>query len=199
VSWRRLPPPEGGAAAEAVSLVLLRAHLRVDPEFAEEDALHGTFLGAAIEHAETVCRRGLLPGTYDVVLDGFPSGVIELPHPPGAALEVERVTYVGAGGELQELDAAAYELIEEFDPAALLPAAGCAWPAHRVRPGAVRVRFRAEYSAERPLPRSVATALLLLVGHWSANREAVVTGTIVSTVPMGVDMLLWPHRLLRFA
>lgn len=40
----------------------------------------------------------------------------------------------------------------------------------------------------------VEQAVLLLVGHWYANREAVVIGTISSAVPMAVDTLLWPRK-----
>lgn len=37
-------------------------------------------------------------------------------------------------------------------------------------------------------------AILLLVGHWYANREAVVIGTISSAVPLAVERLLWYRK-----
>jgi len=37
-------------------------------------------------------------------------------------------------------------------------------------------------------------AVVLLVAHWYATREAVVTGTIASTVPLGVERLLWYRK-----
>lgn len=40
----------------------------------------------------------------------------------------------------------------------------------------------------------VEQAVLLLVGHWYANREAVVIGTISSAVPLAVDRLLWYRK-----
>jgi uncharacterized phiE125 gp8 family phage protein len=40
------------------------------------------------------------------------------------------------------------------------------------------------------LPESLKVAVLLMVGHWYANREAVVTGTIAAALPMTVDALL---------
>ncbi|RYE43614.1 MAG: phage gp6-like head-tail connector protein [Hyphomicrobiales bacterium] len=40
-------------------------------------------------------------------------------------------------------------------------------------------------------------AALLLVGHYYANREAVVTGTIATALPFSVSALLDPHRWLR--
>lgn len=36
-------------------------------------------------------------------------------------------------------------------------------------------------------------AILLLVGHWYTNREAVVTGTIVTTVPLAYESLISPY------
>ncbi|WP_339492389.1 head-tail connector protein [Pseudomonas rhizophila] len=43
-------------------------------------------------------------------------------------------------------------------------------------------------------PSSFKAALLLLIGHSYANREAVVIGTITAEVPMAVESLLWSSR-----
>ncbi len=37
-------------------------------------------------------------------------------------------------------------------------------------------------------------AVVLLVAHWYANREAVVIGTISSSVPLGFERLLWYRK-----
>lgn len=44
------------------------------------------------------------------------------------------------------------------------------------------------------LTPDVEQAILLLVGHWYANREAVVIGTISSAVPLAVERLLWCRK-----
>jgi len=44
---------------------------------------------------------------------------------------------------------------------------------------------------------SFKAALLLLVGHSYASREAVVTGTIATELPLGVESLLWSSRSFR--
>jgi uncharacterized phage protein (predicted DNA packaging) len=44
------------------------------------------------------------------------------------------------------------------------------------------------------LTKDVRQAVLLLVGHWYANREAVVIGTITAEVPLAVDRLLWYRK-----
>lgn len=48
------------------------------------------------------------------------------------------------------------------------------------------------------LDDDITTAILLLIGHWYANRESVVIGTIVSEVPMAVEALLAPYRHFFF-
>jgi hypothetical protein len=55
------------------------------------------------------------------------------------------------------------------------------------------VRYRAGYAGD--IPSGIRVAILLMIGHWYANREAVVVGTITSELPMAVDRLLWGHRL----
>ncbi|WP_249976081.1 head-tail connector protein [Vreelandella olivaria] len=43
------------------------------------------------------------------------------------------------------------------------------------------------------LDDDISTAMLLLIGHWYANRESVVHGT-TSELPMGVKALIEPYR-----
>ncbi|KPY88956.1 head-tail connector protein [Pseudomonas syringae pv. tagetis] len=40
----------------------------------------------------------------------------------------------------------------------------------------------------------VVQAVLLMVGHWYANREAVVIGGAPAEVPLAVDRLLWYRK-----
>ncbi len=44
------------------------------------------------------------------------------------------------------------------------------------------------------LTDDVQQAILLLVGHWYANREEVVVGAVANLVPMGVSALLWTRK-----
>lgn len=43
-------------------------------------------------------------------------------------------------------------------------------------------------------PASFKAALLLLIGHSYANREAVIVGTTSAEVPLAVESLLWSSR-----
>jgi len=48
------------------------------------------------------------------------------------------------------------------------------------------------------IPQPIRAAMLLLIGHLYANREAVNVGNIVTTVPLAVDALLAPYRVAGF-
>ena len=41
----------------------------------------------------------------------------------------------------------------------------------------------------------VKAAMLLLIGHWYANREAVNIGNITTEIPFAIEALLQPYRI----
>lgn len=47
---------------------------------------------------------------------------------------------------------------------------------------------------EMGLTRDVEQAILLLVGHWYANREAVAVGVSATAMPLAVESLLWYRK-----
>ena len=47
---------------------------------------------------------------------------------------------------------------------------------------------------EMALTADVQQAVLLLVGHWVANREAVVIGEVSTSVQLGFERLLWYRK-----
>lgn len=47
---------------------------------------------------------------------------------------------------------------------------------------------------EMGMTSDVQQALLLLVGHWYANREAVVVGQTSNQVPLAFERLLWYRK-----
>lgn len=44
------------------------------------------------------------------------------------------------------------------------------------------------------MPQAIKQAMLLMIGHWYATREAVNIGNIVSELPIGARALLAPYR-----
>lgn len=51
-----------------------------------------------------------------------------------------------------------------------------------------------ETSNEMALTKDVQQAVMLLVGHWVANREAVVVGEVSNEVQLGFERLLWYRK-----
>lgn len=182
----RIPPSE--SVPEPVTLEEAKAHCRVD--YDDEDALIASYIAVAREHCEVVTRLTLAPATWEARLDAFPAGPIALPYPP--LLDVESVRYVDEGGVEVEVPAVDYTVDTLTMPGTVAPVDR--WPDGRD----VRIRYRAGYE-DGKIPYAARQAILLLVGHWHAHREAVVTGTIVTEVPLAVDRLLWGIRLYEVA
>jgi uncharacterized phiE125 gp8 family phage protein len=61
------------------------------------------------------------------------------------------------------------------------------------------VRFTAGYGdTASDVPQTIRQAILLAVGHWYENREATVAVGNVRELPLGIEALLWPYRVLRW-
>lgn len=192
---------------EPVSLAMARLHCRVDG--AEEDALLGTLIAAARQWCESWTGRALCTQTWRLSLDRFPltrgeglaqreqwgdapgtGGVIRLPRP--ALIAVTAVEYVDTAGVLRTLAADQVLVGADEEPARLTPAYGLIWPVPRWQADAVRVTYTAGYGAAAAVPEAIKQAMLLLVGHWYRNREAVALGTTSTPVQFSVEALLTP-------
>lgn len=180
---------------EPISEDEAKAHLRVDT--VDEDALITTLIGTAREYVEAFTGRALISQTWALKLDAFPcdGAAIVLPKPP--VTDVSSVIYVGTDGN----DAAmAYQTDlpagPKAQPGRLMPAYGSYYPATRSVFNAVTITFTCGYGDEDDVPYALKAAMLLLMGHWYANREAVTIGSsIVASLPMAVDALLWPYKV----
>lgn len=178
-------PPATGP----VTYDLAKLHCHVDHD--EEQSLIEGYILAAAERAERWIRRAMIARTLEYSLPAFPTagGAIVLPYPP--LLDVDQVRYIGTDGQEHELDEYDLTVDVRSDPGRVLPASG-AWPATTDVPNAVVVRYVAGYGTEpKDVPARYRQAVLMLVGHWYANREQVVTGTITAELPEGVRELLW--------
>lgn len=180
--------------SSALLLADAREHVRSDGS--DDDYLQ-TLVDAAAGLAEERLGRALVTQTWRLSLDAFPLGVcgaIELPRPP--LQEVKSITYVGTNGDAQTVDPSLYVVDTDAEPGRVVPKPGAWWPCPQAIPGVVKVTYTAGYGdGPDDVPRAIRQGMLLLIGHWYANRESVVTGTIATEVPMGVDALWAPYRV----
>jgi uncharacterized phiE125 gp8 family phage protein len=161
-----------------------------------QDDLISLQITAARELVESYTGRQLVTATFKLTLDAFPC-LIRLPRPPLQA--VTTVKYYDTDGVLQTVDAADYQVDATAMPGTLSPAYGVSWPASRWQPAAVEIVYTAGFGATAAsVPAMLRQAILLTVAHWYTNREAVITGTIASELPLGVQRILslnWHGRL----
>lgn len=154
--------------AQIVSLDEAKLHCRVD--HAEDDTLIATYISAAIGHLDGwtgVLGRCLMPQTWRV---SATTGEVVLPMPD---VTTASAAYAGGASPLVVSASAAgpcVTITEDCDVTFT-----CAMPGHLL--------FTAR------------AAVLLLVGHWYANREAV--GDAMAEVPHGVGAIVDQMRWRR--
>jgi len=106
------------------------------------------------------------------------------------------ITYVDTNGDEQTLDPSQYQVGTHELVGAIDEAYGVCWPAVRCQMDAISVEYTAGYTQASPMPEGIRQAILLLVGHFYANREAVIGAAArISPVelPIGVEALLARH------
>lgn len=188
---------------EPVSLVDVKAHLRID--HSDDDALLSIYVAAATLHVDGrngTLQRALMPQTWELTLDEFPCGAIEIPLPPLA--EITSVVYDDSDGNEQTIDPANYYVDTVSEPGWVVPIASYSWPTPISAANAVRVRFVAGYqevdSVDNGVPKPLIGAILLMVGDMYDNRESVTAQNVNKiTIPTAVDLLLNQYRIHAFA
>ena len=150
------------------------------------------YVAAASEHVQEITRRAVCEQTFDLFLDGFPSGPIDLPLPP--LQSVVSVTYKDADGAQQTWAAADY--VVDTASGQLSPAVGKSYPATQAVPNAVTVRFIAGYprsNDKATTPEPIRAAILLLAADLYENREGQSSTALHDN--RTVERLLWPWRV----
>lgn len=194
-----------GPTVEPVTLGEVKAHCRA--ETASEDGLLAAYILAAREHIEQYTRRALCTQVWDFKLHyDWPMRWdtetkqrvigIDLPLPPFQS--VASVTYVDTAGATQTLAADQYQAVStnwRSREGVIVPAYSVIWPEVRNQMNAITVRFTAGYGGVNAIPHAMRAALMLLVGHMYEHREAVVAGSPMVELPLGVAHLLNPFRV----
>lgn len=185
----RVTPP----SATPLALADVKAHLNID--FDADDTLLGALIQAATDHLDGwsgVLGRCLVTQTWRQSFEEFTGRTLRLPF-PGAA-SITSVTYQDADDATQTVAPESYALKEDALGAYLFFAESFTVPETFYRPDAVSVTFTAGYGAADAVPQAIKQAMLLLIGHWYENREAVNIGNIPTEIPMAMNALIAPYR-----
>src|SRR5690606_26498646 len=169
-----------------------KPHCRIDADLTDEDALLDIYIAAARDRAEQRTGRQLMPATWKLYLDCFPSWIIRLPRPP--LVSVTSITYVDTSGVTQTLSSSLYEVDTASEPGRIVPAYGQSWPATRGEMNDVIVTYEAGYgetvaAARGAMPANLKLGMLHYVAQWFRQREPVNVDNIINELPMAGDAL----------
>jgi uncharacterized phiE125 gp8 family phage protein len=178
-------------AALPVSLVDAKAHLRVIG--AAEDVTIEGLIATATEHLDGwsgILGRALVTQSWRQDFGSF-DGKMRLALKPAAS--VTSITYFDGSNVQQTLPGSVYQLFTDARGPYVALQPDQSWPGAHGRDDAVSVTYVAGSPASE-VPAPIRHAILLMVGHFYENREAIVVGTISGDLPLGVDRLLAPYR-----
>lgn len=198
------PPTE-----EPVSREAAKTHLRVT--HADHDTYIESLIVAARVHAETICNRALVTQTQKAFFGEFPCGPILLPF--GRLQTISTFQWTDAGGTASTWTPSGSNLLSgstvmahvdiEREPGAIMLAYGQSWPSVTLKTSnPIEITFVCGYGDADDVPQPIKQAMLLMIGHWYRNLEAVVVSDRASVesrvMPMGVDSLL-ANYVLHYA
>lgn len=211
--------PFTGTLTEPLNVADAKLYLRVDGT--DDDALIAVLITAAREHIEKATGELLVSRTLVGVADRWPgvedvgpglvsprgipfadglndpvppptAGTLELPVRPVTV--VSKIEIVDNAGTASGFDAANWYLDTSGQAARIALRPGAVVPADRQVLGGIRVTFTAGWATP---PADLMLALRQILTHWYENRQAVVTGTIASEVPLGAARILKSHKQVR--
>lgn len=181
------------ASTYPVTLAEAKLHCRVDDN--TDDALITALIASATEMAEQATGRAIMAQTWELSLDAFEDEII-LTRTPVAS--ITSIKYIDTSGVEQTLDGATYTLdaTSDYGYHKVTAAYGLTWPATRAQPGAVKVRYVANYTV---VPEPIKSWIKLMVSTMYENREteAYSSRAVSTTVQMGfVDRLLDRYKVI---
>jgi len=190
----------------AIDLPTAKNWLRV--EDAEEDGSITALIKIVTREVERRLDAQLINATWTLTLDSFSSesGQYNLDHyflgdiiliPKWPLSSVTSIAYLDADGDSQTHSASLYDVDTANIPGRIKPAFGQIWPTVRSDVlETVTITLVAGYGASQAsVPDDLQAAMLMLLTHRYENREAVITGTIASEMPMGVSDILDDYAL----
>ena len=176
-----------------ISLAEAKTFLRIDSDYDDDDGYITSLINVATGVVEEFTRRRLITQTYIIYYDEFPP-YIDLQV--GEVASVTHIKYYDTSNSLQTLAAINYDLDDKIRPGRIYESERGDFPDTFERPNAVEVKFVVG-GASSDVPAPIVQAIYIIIGRYYENRQDVVTGTIASELPLMVDHLLTPYRLLE--
>lgn len=179
------------AAANVLTTSEVKNHLKVDTT--ADDTLIDNLIIAATNSCQEYTNRFFMDTVITQYGDNW-SDVAELFKSPVQSL-LFNVKYYDPAGVLQTLDASKYTLDNISHPARLVEAPNESWPDIIDNLNAVEINYVVGTRLASDVDNAIKQALLLTIGHWYQNREAVIVGRQVNEMPMSAKYLLDQYKI----
>jgi len=183
-----------GPENEPVEIAEVKKHINID--FDDDDDFLKSLIIAAREYAEDYTGIAYITRSYELYRDCFPFGGTYMPLMRQPVQSITKVEYITSLGDTLEFDSTKY-FLDPIEGSVVLNL-GSLWPDTTLRPKAgVKITYVAGYADNsKDVPMKDKQAMLLLIGHWYENREAVAIGNF-KEVPMAVKSLLSIDRIIN--
>ncbi len=173
---------------EPLELPIVKDHVGLAESDASQNRLLTGLIRTARAYSEKVTGRAWVTQSWTLTLDCFHTRIL-LPKPP--LISVTSITYIDSDGDSTILSSSLYDVSTAKMPGVIEPAYNQSWPTTRSDQEAVSILYQCGYgTTDAAIPADAVAAMLLMIGHWFENREAVVTGTIATTMPQSATALL---------
>ena len=182
---------ETAAAVTLIPTSTAKTYLKVD--ISEDDTLIANLIEAATQAAQDYTNRYFINTTLKMVADTW-DDIATLYKSPVSS--VTNIKYYDSDNSVQTLADTVYFVDSVSKPCQICLKVDQSYPSLAARKMAVEVNYVVgEGAAASDVNELVKSAVLLMVGHWYQNREAVVVGRIASEIPLGAKMLLDQYKI----
>jgi len=166
-------------ASEPIGLSDVEGQCRITDLSAEASTIE-IMIQAVRERAEQITRRAFVSQQWELTLDSFPYGAINLPLPP--LQTVDSIKYIDTDGVEQTLyekgvDETACRVLTGGEPGAVQPVYGTVWPNTLADLETVKIRFTCGYGPIAPatslnVPKAICQWILIQCANLYENRES---------------------------
>lgn len=175
-------------ASEPVTLADAKAHLKID--VVDDDDLITRLIVSARRAAEQYTARALVAQSWRYTVDRWPAKrALTLPKPP--LIGVTSITTYDRAGTGTVLDASAYIVDADEQPARIMLKETTVLPSPLREAGGIAVAFDAGYGSPSDVPDAIKTAILSLATHLYASR-----GDGEVPPPLQALAMLAPYRVV---
>ncbi len=173
--------------ATAAQLAQAKMHLRLEQTFIDEDSYISDLIDAAIEQVENDTQH-----RFNVVEErlDLPCFHSEIKLPACPVQSIVSIEYIDAVGLVVPLTA--YYFSNASTKAVIRPVYGESFPSVLAGYDSVVIKYMVGLTV---WPKTITQAVLMLSGHWYANRETVVAGVSIAELPMAYKNLIQSYRV----